>query len=55
MNRLIDRMIDRIAPRETASACSGTYFCDAAGHKGYWYRYCCPDSGCTWSKVRNSC
>ena len=51
MSRLIDRMIERIAPKATASACSGSYFCNAAGHPGYWYRFCCPGSGCQWTKV----
>lgn len=55
MSRFIDQLIDRIVPKAKASACSGNYFCNAAGHPGYWYRFCCPQDGCEWSKVRNSC
>jgi hypothetical protein len=55
MSRLIDRVIDRIVPKATASACSGSYFCNAAGHAGYWYRFCCTDGGCQWTKVRSTC
>ena len=55
MSRLIDRMIERIVPQTTASACSGTYFCNAAGHPGDRYRFCCPQDGCEWTKVRSSC
>ncbi|MGI5321232.1 hypothetical protein [Actinomadura nitritigenes] len=55
MNRLVDRILDRIAPKATASACSGGYFCNAAGHSGYWYRFCCLDSGCQWTKIRSTC
>ncbi|GAA4624124.1 hypothetical protein GCM10023196_023040 [Actinoallomurus vinaceus] len=55
MMRLIDRIIEKAAPKATASACSGAYFCNAQGHPGYWYRFCCPQTGCEWSKVRSSC
>ncbi|VVJ18458.1 Uncharacterised protein [Amycolatopsis camponoti] len=55
MGRLIDRVLTRIVPTAKASACSGTYFCNAAGHPGYWYRFCCPQDGCEWTKVRSSC
>ncbi|MBG0832671.1 hypothetical protein HS041_33780 [Planomonospora sp. ID67723] len=51
MSRLIDRMIDRIVPKARVSACSSGYFCNAAGHPGYWWRYCCPQFGCQWSYV----
>jgi hypothetical protein len=55
MSRLIDRMIERIVPQTTASACQGLYFCNSAGHPGYWYRFCCPQTGCEWDKVRSTC
>lgn len=55
MNHLIDRILERVAPKVTASACSGAYFCNAAGHPGRWFRYCCPDGGCTWSKISSHC
>jgi hypothetical protein len=55
VNRLVDRILDRIAPKATASACSGGYFCNAGGHPGYWYRFCCLDSGCQWTKIRSTC
>lgn len=51
MARFIDRVIERIVPRATVSACSGNYFCNAGGHPGYWFRYCCPDSGCSWTYI----
>jgi hypothetical protein len=55
MMRLIDRMIEKVAPKATASACSGVYLCNAGGHPGYWYRFCCTDTGCEWSKIRTKC
>jgi hypothetical protein len=55
MGRLIDRVLNRIVPTAEASACSGGYFCNAAGHPGYWYRFCCPQDGCEWTKIRSSC
>ncbi|MFC4912497.1 hypothetical protein [Actinomadura gamaensis] len=55
MSRLVDRVLDRIVPKASASACSGTYFCNANGHSGYWYRFCCLDSGCQWTFIRSSC
>ncbi|GAA2263103.1 hypothetical protein AB0C84_19960 [Actinomadura sp. NPDC048955] len=55
MSRLIDRALERIVPKATGSACSGNYFCNANGHPGYWYRFCCVDSGCSWTKIRSSC
>jgi hypothetical protein len=55
MSRLIDRLIDRIVPSAKASACSSGFFCNAGGHPGYWYRFCCLDTGCDWSKVSTRC
>ncbi|MEV5576686.1 hypothetical protein AB0L06_42235 [Spirillospora sp. NPDC052269] len=51
MSRLVDRVLDRLVPKETASACSAQYFCYAGGHPGYWFRFCCLDSGCEWTYI----
>lgn len=49
MIRIVDRLIERIAPKATASACGGAYFCNAAGHPGKWFLYCCDMAhGCQW-------
>jgi hypothetical protein len=56
MTRLIDRVMERIVPKATASACSGVYFCNPAGFSdGFWFRYCCPQSGCEWSLIQPFC
>jgi hypothetical protein len=55
MNRLIDRILDRVAPKVTASACSSVNLCNAAGHPGLWNRFCCPQTGCTWGLISTSC
>jgi hypothetical protein len=44
MSRLIDRIIDRVAPKATASACSSTNFCSG---RNFLNRFCCPQTGCT--------
>ncbi|WP_165495026.1 hypothetical protein [Actinomadura roseirufa] len=51
MNRFMDRLVERIAPKSTGSACSSGYFCNAAGHPGYWFRFCCTQTGCEWTYV----
>jgi hypothetical protein len=43
MNRLIDRIIARVAPKATASACSSSYYCVG---RNLYYRFCCPQGGC---------
>lgn len=48
MSRLIDRFIERVAPKATASACSSEYYC--AG-RNLIYRFCCPIGGCTFTVV----
>ncbi|MFC5180504.1 hypothetical protein [Actinomadura harenae] len=52
MSRLVDRFLNRIVPNKVeASACSTGYFCNAGGHPGYWFRFCCLDSGCEWTYI----
>ncbi|MFC5180502.1 hypothetical protein [Actinomadura harenae] len=52
MSRLVDRVLDRIVPNKAeASACSSSYFCNSAGRPGYWFRFCCTQTGCEWSYV----
>ncbi|MET8154945.1 hypothetical protein ABZT47_01150 [Sphaerisporangium sp. NPDC005289] len=51
MSRLIDRMIDRIVPKATVSACDYRDVCNAAGHPGLWWRECCAQTGCHWTYV----
>lgn len=46
--RLIDRVIERIAPRATASACSKGFEC--ISHVRYFY-FCCIQGGCQYTRV----
>jgi hypothetical protein len=56
VTRLIDLVVGRIAPRVTASACSGSYYCDPPGlSSGYWFRFCCPQTGCDWTLIQPFC
>jgi hypothetical protein len=48
MSRLIDRIIDRVAPKATASACTSINYC--AG-KNLINRFCCPQTGCTFTVI----
>ena len=49
MNRLIDRLLARVAHKTTVHAgCSNYYYC-SGGYK--WLRQCCLDEGCTYNKV----
>jgi hypothetical protein len=50
--RIVDRLLERIVPKATASACSGTYVCLSGI---LFWRYCCPQSGCEYSYVRTGC
>jgi hypothetical protein len=52
---IVNRILERIAPKATASACSSTNFCNAGGHPGYWNRFCCPQGGCVWGKISSKC
>ncbi len=56
MAHFIDRMVERIVPKATASACSGAYFCNPYGHPpGYYFRFCCPQDGCDWTLIQPFC
>jgi len=55
MKRLVDRVLERIVPRSSASACSGAYFCNSAGHPGLWWRFCCAQTGCEWDGPLGNC
>jgi hypothetical protein len=56
MSRLIDRIIERVAPKATASACSSTNLCNSdKSHVGYWNRFCCPQGGCAWHRIKATC
>jgi hypothetical protein len=56
VTRFIDRMVERILPKATVSACSGDYFCNPPGHiPGYWFRFCCPQTGCEWTLISQRC
>jgi hypothetical protein len=46
--RIVDRLLERIVPKATASACAGMYLCNGADHPGLWWRNCCPQFGCQW-------
>lgn len=43
MARIIDRLLERVVPKATASACAGWYSCT---NGQYRWNYCCPDTGC---------
>ena len=36
---IIDRILERVASKATASACSTGYFCNVGGHPGYCFRF----------------
>ena len=57
MSRLIDRIIERVAPKATASACSSTNICNPAGRPtlGLYNRFCCPQTGCQWTLLSFKC
>jgi hypothetical protein len=52
MIRIVDRLLNRIVPKATASACSGRDVC-LGGHT-FW-QYCCPQTGCSYEHVRVGC
>jgi hypothetical protein len=56
VTRFIDRIVERIVPRATVFACSGVYICNPLGHPlGYWFRFCCPQTGCEWTQIATFC
>ncbi len=52
MMRIVDRLISKVLRTETASACSGAQVC--LGGVLFW-RYCCPQTGCTYDPLHNGC
>ncbi|MEV0272547.1 MAG: hypothetical protein HOV71_16110 [Hamadaea sp.] len=52
MMRIVDRLISKVVRTTTASACSGADVC--LGGITFW-RYCCPDSGCSYTFVHYGC
>ncbi len=49
MSRFIDRVLVKIVPSTTASACQGKDLCNAQGRPGLWWRFCRPIGGCEWT------
>jgi hypothetical protein len=52
MFRIVDRLLERIVPKATASACSGRDIC--LGGITFW-RYCCPTTGCEYTYIHQGC
>lgn len=52
MIRIVDRLLERIVPKATASACSGRDIC--LGGITFW-RWCCPNTGCEYTYVHQGC